>query len=114
LEENFLPEGNFGLWREIWKEIGRKYCYKEGNKKEILFYFIISKNKVIFTQFCAKNAVYAVMEHLQSLSEVVGTHVVLDCKWIITVFFPPPPPTPCNQCCFNQNTSNLTRNGTQH
>ena len=22
----------------------------------------------------------------QSLSEVVGTHVVLDCKWIITVF----------------------------
>ena len=32
----------------------------------------------------------------QSLSEVVGTHVVLDCKWIITVFYtqnsPPPPP----------------------
>ena len=37
----------------------------------------------------------------QSLSEVVGTHVVLDCKWIITVFYtqyrsPPPPPTPIN------------------
>jgi hypothetical protein len=33
----------------------------------------------------------------QSLSEVVGTHVVLDCKWITTVFYtqycsPPPPP----------------------
>ena len=33
---------------------------------------------------------------LQSLPEVVGTHVVLDCKWIITVFYtqyrsPPPP-----------------------
>jgi hypothetical protein len=33
-------EGN-----SIWKEIGRKYCYKEGNEKEILFYLIISKNK---------------------------------------------------------------------
>jgi hypothetical protein len=38
---------------------------------------------------------------LQSLSEVVGTHVVLDCKWIITVFYTqyrsaPPPPTPIN------------------
>jgi predicted transport protein len=38
---------------------------------------------------------------LQSLSEVVGTHVVLDCKWSITVFYtqyrsPPPPPTPIN------------------
>jgi hypothetical protein len=37
----------------------------------------------------------------QSLSEVVGTHVVLACKWIITVFYtqhrsPPPPPTPIN------------------
>jgi hypothetical protein len=37
----------------------------------------------------------------QSLSEVVGTHVVLDCKWVITVFYtqyrsPPPPPTPIN------------------
>jgi hypothetical protein len=30
LEGNFLPEGNFGLWKEIWKEIafGRKL---EGN-----------------------------------------------------------------------------------
>jgi hypothetical protein len=41
--------------------------------------------------------------NLQSLSEVVGTHVVLACKWIITVFYtqyrsppPPPPPTPIN------------------
>jgi hypothetical protein len=38
---------------------------------------------------------------LQSLSEVVGMHVVLDCKWIITVFCtqypcPPSPPTPIN------------------
>jgi transposase InsO family protein len=38
---------------------------------------------------------------LQSLSEVVGTHVVLACKWIITVFYtqyrsPPPSPTPIN------------------
>jgi hypothetical protein len=37
----------------------------------------------------------------QSLSEVVGTHVVLDCKWIITAFYtqyrsPFPPPTPIN------------------
>jgi hypothetical protein len=37
----------------------------------------------------------------QSLSEVIGTHVVLDCKWIITAFYtqyrsPPPPPTPIN------------------
>ena len=37
----------------------------------------------------------------QSLSEVVGTHVVLDCKWIITVFLhtiplPSPHPTPIN------------------
>jgi hypothetical protein len=37
----------------------------------------------------------------QSLSKVVGTHVVLACKWIITVFYtqyrsPPPPPTPIN------------------
>jgi hypothetical protein len=37
----------------------------------------------------------------QSLSEVVGTDVVLACKWIITVFYtqyhsPPPPPTPIN------------------
>jgi uncharacterized membrane protein len=37
----------------------------------------------------------------QSLSEVVGTHVVLAGKWIITVFYtqhrsPPPPPTPIN------------------
>jgi hypothetical protein len=36
---------------------------------------------------------------LQSLSEVVGTHVVLDCKWIITVFLhtiriPLPSPSP--------------------
>ena len=56
LEGNFLPQGNFGLWKEIWKEIafGRKYCYKEGNEKEILFYLIISKNKAIFIQFCAK------------------------------------------------------------
>jgi hypothetical protein len=42
-------EGN-----SIWKEIGRKYCYKEGNEKEILFYLIISKNKAIFIQFCEK------------------------------------------------------------
>ena len=56
LDGNFLPEGNFDLWKEIWKEIafGRKYCYKEGNEKEILFYLIISKNKAIFIQFCAK------------------------------------------------------------
>jgi hypothetical protein len=38
---------------------------------------------------------------LQSLSEVVGTHVVSACKWIITVFYTqyrsaPPPPTPIN------------------
>jgi ribosomal protein L24E len=37
----------------------------------------------------------------QSLSEVVGTHVVLACNWIITVFYiqyryPPPTPTPIN------------------
>jgi hypothetical protein len=38
----------------MWKEIGRKYCYKEGDEKEILFYLIISKNKTIFIQFCAK------------------------------------------------------------
>jgi hypothetical protein len=50
LEGNFLPEGNLGLWKEIWKEIGRKYCYKEGKEKEILSY--------------AKNAVNAVLEHL--------------------------------------------------
>jgi hypothetical protein len=36
-----------------------------------------------------------------SLSEVVETHVVLACKWIITVFYtqygsPPPPPAPIN------------------
>ena len=42
-----------------------------------------------------------IRKKLQSLSEVVGTHVVLDCKWIITVFYtqyrsPPPPPTPIN------------------
>jgi hypothetical protein len=54
----------------------------------------------------------------QSLSEVVGTHVVLACKWIITVFLhtiplPSPSPHP-NQCCLNQNISNPTRNGTQH
>ena len=62
LEGNFLPEGNLSLWKEIWKEtaFGRKMggninCYKEGNEKEILFYLIISKNKAIFTQFCAKN-----------------------------------------------------------
>jgi hypothetical protein len=51
-------------WKEIWKEIGRKYCYKKGNEKEILFYLIISKNKAIFTQFCAQNAVDAVLEYL--------------------------------------------------
>jgi hypothetical protein len=39
--------------------------------------------------------------YVQSLSEVVGTHVVLACKWIITVFYtqnhsPPPPPTSNN------------------
>jgi hypothetical protein len=36
---------------------------------------------------------------LLSLSEVVGTHVVLDCKWIITVFYTQyrsPPPNPIN------------------
>jgi hypothetical protein len=38
LEGNFLPEGNLGLWKKIGKEIGRKYCYKEGNDKK--FYFI--------------------------------------------------------------------------
>ena len=37
--------------------------------------------------------------YIQSLSEVVGTHGVLACKWIITVFYtqyrsPPPSPTP--------------------
>jgi hypothetical protein len=35
----------------------------------------------------------------QSLSEVVGTHVVLDCKWITTVSYThyrSPPPTPIN------------------
>ena len=37
----------------------------------------------------------------QSLSEVVGTHVVLACKWIITVSYtqyrsPPTPPAPIN------------------
>jgi hypothetical protein len=44
---------------------------------------------------------------LQSLSEVVGTHVVLACKWIITVFYtqyrsppPPPPPTPIQSMLF--------------
>jgi hypothetical protein len=65
LEGNFLPGGNGNLGENsIWKEIGRKYCYKEGNEKEILFYLIISKNKAIFTQFCEKNAVNAVLEHL--------------------------------------------------
>jgi hypothetical protein len=48
LEGNFLPEGNFGLWKEIWKEIafGRKL---EGNiviRREM--------NKAIFIQFCPK------------------------------------------------------------
>jgi hypothetical protein len=43
----------------------------------------------------------AIRKKVQSLSEVIGTHVVLDCKWIITVFYtqyrsPPPPPTPIN------------------
>jgi hypothetical protein len=65
LEGNFLPEGNLGLWKEIWKEIAfvickeiaRKYCYMEGKEKEIQFYLIISMNKAIFTHFCAKNAV---------------------------------------------------------
>jgi hypothetical protein len=52
-------EGN-----SIWKEIGRKYCYKEGNEKEILFYLIISRNKAIFTQFRGENVVNAVLEHL--------------------------------------------------
>ena len=54
---------------------------------------------------------------LQSLSEVVGTHVGSACKWIITVFYTIPLPSASpqpNQCCFNQNSSNLTRNGTQH
>jgi hypothetical protein len=47
-----IQEGNFCVWKEIWKEIAfmwkeieRKYCYKEGNEKEILFYLINSKNK---------------------------------------------------------------------
>ena len=37
----------------------------------------------------------------QSLSQVFGTHVVLDCKWIITVFYTqyrsPPTPHPPTQ-----------------
>ena len=69
LEGNFLPQGNFGLWKEIWKEIafGRKYCYKEGNEKEILFYLIISKNKAIFIQFCAKeNSENAISNDLET------------------------------------------------
>jgi hypothetical protein len=69
LEGNFLPKGNFGLWKEIWKEIafGRKYCYKEGNEKEILFYLIISKNKAIFIQFCAKeNSENAISNDLET------------------------------------------------
>jgi hypothetical protein len=53
-------EGN-----SIWKEIERKYCYKEGNEKEILFYLIIPRNKAIFTQFCAKKCYgIAVLEHV--------------------------------------------------
>ena len=41
----------------------------------------------------------------QSLSEVVGTHVVLACKWFITVFYtpyrsPPPPPPPPQSMLF--------------
>jgi hypothetical protein len=55
--QRFHLEGNWE-GNSIWKENGRKYCYKEGNEKEILFYLIISKNKAIFTQFCA------VLEHL--------------------------------------------------
>jgi hypothetical protein len=62
LEQRFHLDGNFGLW----KEIGRKYCHQEGNEKEILFYLIITKNKAIFIQFCAKedseNAIYNDLE----------------------------------------------------
>jgi hypothetical protein len=29
-------EGNL-VGNSIWKEIGRKYCYKEGNEKELYF-----------------------------------------------------------------------------
>jgi hypothetical protein len=43
LEGNFLPEGNLGLWKEIWKEIafGRKLggnivIRKEMRRKSIL------------------------------------------------------------------------------
>jgi hypothetical protein len=58
--EGLNLEGN-----SIRKEIGRKYCYKEGNEKEILFYLILFKNKANFRQFCAKNAVNAVLEHVE-------------------------------------------------
>jgi hypothetical protein len=56
---------------------------------------------------------------IQSLSEVVGTRVVLDCKFKVNCkslqFFTHNTASPHpNQCCLNQNTSNLTRNGTQH
>jgi hypothetical protein len=43
LEGNFLPGRKFGPLEgnlegnSIWKEIERKYCYKEGNEKEIYF-----------------------------------------------------------------------------
>jgi hypothetical protein len=44
LEGNFLPEGNFGLWKEIWKEIGcgRKLGGNIVIKREMRrkFYFI--------------------------------------------------------------------------
>jgi hypothetical protein len=44
LEENFIPEGNFGLWKEIWKEIafGRKLRGNIVIRKEMRrkFYFI--------------------------------------------------------------------------
>jgi hypothetical protein len=75
---------------------------------------------VIITCIDGNKITDSVVVELQSLSEVVGAHVVLDCKWIITDFYthyhspPPPPPPHPNRCCFNQNISNLTRNGTQH
>jgi hypothetical protein len=44
LEGNFLPEGNFGLWKEIWKEIafGRKLGGNIVIRREMRrkFYFI--------------------------------------------------------------------------
>jgi hypothetical protein len=55
---------------------------------------------------------------LQSLSEVVGTHVVLDCKWIITVFYTqyrsPPPPPPQSMLLQPKHIKPDEKWGTQH